>query len=76
MSEYSKESNFLKITGDARGDEVVLEMKDTRADVPHHTHYLTIAQADAVIAALRAGIAKAQRWRPGYYAEPEDRPRP
>lgn len=76
MSEYAKESNFLKITGDARGDEVVLDMRDVRADVPHHTHYLTIAQADAVIAALRAGIAKAQRWRPGYYAEPDRERRP
>jgi hypothetical protein len=70
MSEYSKEADFLKITGDAREEQVVLNMQDTRADVPHHTHYLTIPQAEAAISALRAGIALAKRWRPGHYAEP------
>lgn len=74
MSEYTNEADFLKITGDARAEQVVLDMQDTRSDVPHHTHYLTIAQATAVIAALQAGIAKAELWRPGHYAAKPARP--
>lgn len=72
MTIYETEVSFYRIRGAVRDADVVLEMKDTRADVPHHMIYMSIAQAEAVITALQASIKKAKCFSPASYTDELD----